>query len=432
MDFLAFPPVQSLQGSVRVPASKSATNRALLLAGFSETEVEIVHPLESEDTRSLLRCLAALGVAVRRTPDGLAVGGPLRGRGDEIVVLDAGDSGTAARFLAAAVAATPGHFLLTGSPRLRERPVGELVSALTSAGAAISFTETEGCLPLAIDGGRLRSGVVEVDASRSSQFVSALLLAGVAVEGGLEVRPKGAVASAPYVRTTLEILSAFGHTVSAGPVLAAARGSAGVASYAPPGDYSSGLSLLAAVGAAGGTVAVQGLAWPSQDADAQALPALESLGVALRHVSGDILASASRGKCAGADILATDFPDAVPALAALAAFGEGESRFRKIGHLRYKESDRMAALARLLTLAGAAANADGDDLVVRGPARPAAFGAVLLPTFNDHRIAMAAAILSLRVPGLLIENPGCVAKSYPAFFQDLESLSRRPLPVSRQ
>jgi 3-phosphoshikimate 1-carboxyvinyltransferase len=123
--------------------------------------------------------------------------------------------------------------------------------------------------------------------------------------------------------------------------------------------------------------------------------------------------------------VATDFPDAVPALAALAAFGDGESRFQGIGHLRYKESDRIAALARLLTLAGAAAEAEADTLVVRGPVRPAAAGAVLLPTFDDHRIAMAAGILSLRVPGLLIENPGCVAKSYPAFFRDLESISKR-------
>jgi 3-phosphoshikimate 1-carboxyvinyltransferase len=425
MDYLAFPPVRSIEGTVRVPASKSSTNRALILAGFSESEVEVVRPLESADTRSLVRCLEAMGVSIRQTPEGLAIRGPLTGRGNELVVLDACDSGTAARFLAAAAAATPGRFFLTGSPRLRQRPIEELVTALVSAGAAISFTDAEGFLPLLIHGGRLRSGLVDVDASRSSQFVSALLLAGVAVEGGLEVRPMGPIASAPYVRTTLETLSAFGHRVSPGPVLRSARGAAGVARYTPSGDYSSGLALLAAAGAAGGTVMVQGLAWPSHDADAQALPALESLGLQLRRASGGILASSGAGKRAGADIVATDFPDAVPALAALAALGDGESRFRGIGHLRYKESDRVAALVRLLTLAGAAAEAEEDALVVRGPVRHAAIGAVRLPTFDDHRIAMAAAILSLRVPGLLIENPGCVAKSYPAFFRDLESISRR-------
>ena len=425
MDYLAFPPVRSVEGTVQVPASKSATNRALILAGLSETEVEVVRPLESADTRSLVRCLEAMEVSFRRTAEGLAVRGPLKGRGDEVVLLDAGDSGTAARFLAAAAAATPGRFLLTGSARLRERPMGELVTALRSAGAGISFTDAEGFLPLAIEGGRLRAGLVAIDASRSSQFVSALLLAGVAVEGGLEIRPTGPIASAPYVRTTLETLAAFGHRVTAGPVLKSARGTAGIARYAPTGDYSSGLALLAAAGVAGGTVVVQGLAWPSHDADAQALPALERLGLELRRVSGGIVASAGSRRGAGIGIVAADFPDAVPALAALAAFGDGESRFSGIGHLRYKESDRIAALAELLTLAGAAAEAEADALVVRGPIREKAIGAVRLPTFDDHRIAMAAGILSLRVPGLLIENPGCVAKSYPAFFRDLESISRR-------
>lgn len=410
---------------MRVPASKSATNRALVLAGLSDTDVEIVRPLSSADTESLSRCLETLGVSIRPTADGLSVRGPLRGRGDEEVVLDVGDSGTAARFLAAVCAATPGRFLLTGSARLRSRPIGELVAALASAGAEISYAGAEGFAPLALSGGRLRAGLVEVDASRSSQFVSALLLAGVAVEGGLEVRPTGPVVSAPYVRTTLETLAAFGHRVSAGPVMRSARGAAVVPRYTPPGDYSSGLPLLAASGAAGGTVMVQGLAWPSHDADAQALPALESQGLALRRVPGGIAATCEKGKLAPVDLVATDFPDAVPTLAALAALAEGESRLRGIGHLRLKESDRIAALAALLCQAGARAEAEEDALLVEGPIRPAARGVVRLPTFDDHRIAMAAALLSLAVPGLLIENPDCVAKSYPAFFRDLESLARR-------
>ena len=425
MDYFAFPPARSVEGTVRVPASKSATNRALVLAGLSESVVEVVRPLESADTRSLVRCLEAMGVSILETSEGLAIRGPLKGRGEEIVTLDAGDSGTAARFLAAVAAATPGRFLLTGSARLRQRPMEELVTALVSLGAGISFTDAEGFLPLAIEGGRLRPGLVEVDASRSSQFVSALLLAGVAVEGGLEVRPRGPIASAPYVRTTLETLAAFGHRVTPGSVLRSARGATAIERYAPSGDYSSGLALLAAAGAAGGTVLVKGLAWPSHDADAQALPALESLGLSLRRVPGGIVAASNPGERPGADTLASDFPDAVPALAALAALGNGESRFRGIGNLRYKESDRIAALAALLTLAGAEAEAEADALVVRGPARRAATGAVKLSTFDDHRIAMAAAILSLRVPGLLIENPGCVAKSYPAFFRDLESIAKR-------
>ena len=422
MDYLALPPARAVEGVVSVPASKSATSRALVLAALSETEVEIVRPLESADIRSLRRCLEAMGASLRSTPDGLAVRGPLRGRGDEEIFLDAGDSGTAARFLAAVAAATPGRFRLTGSARLRERPMGELVTALAAAGTSVSSTGQEGFLPLSIRGGTLRSGLLEVDASRSSQFVSALLLAAVAVEGGLEVRPAGPIASAPYVRTTLETLAAFGHRVSPGPVLRCQRGVGAPARYAPPGDYSSGLPLLAAAGAAGGTVTVLGLDWPSHDADAQALPVLESLGLLLRRVSGGIAADGQPGRLTPVHAVATDFPDAVPALAALAALAAGESRLSGIGHLRLKESDRIEALAVLLTRAGARAEAGADELVVVGPLLKGPRGAERLPTFDDHRIAMAAALLSLAMPGFLIENPDCVAKSYPRFFRDLESV----------
>jgi 3-phosphoshikimate 1-carboxyvinyltransferase len=425
MSFLALPPARLVEGVVRVPASKSATNRALVLAALSETEVEIVRPLQSADTLSLRRCLEAMGASFRTTLDGLAVRGPLAAAGDREVVLDAGDSGTAARFLAAVAAATPGRYLLTGSPRLRERPVGELVTALVSAGAGISYPGAQGFLPLSIRGATLRSCRVDVDASRSSQFVSALLLAGVAVDGGLEVRPTGPIASAPYVRTTLETLAAFGHRVLPGPVLSSRRGAGAPARYAPPGDYSSGLPLLAAAGAAGGSVTVLGLAWPSHDADAQALPVLENMGLALRRVSGGIAAAGGREKLAPAIALATDFPDAVPALAALAALAPGESRIRGIGHLRLKESDRIASLVALLNQVGARAEAGADELVVAGPVPGSPRGVVRLATFDDHRIAMAAALLCLAVPGLLIENPDCVGKSYPDFFRDLESLVRR-------
>ena len=175
-DFLALPPVRSLSGVVRVPASKSATNRALLLAALSGTPVEIATPLASDDTAALRRCLEAMGASIVATANGLRVCGPLRGAGDRTIDLDAADSGTAARFLAAAAAATPGRFVLRGSPRLCERPMGELVDALRGAGARIAYRGREGCLPLDIEGGTLASGEVVVDAQRSSQFLSALLL----------------------------------------------------------------------------------------------------------------------------------------------------------------------------------------------------------------------------------------------------------------
>jgi 3-phosphoshikimate 1-carboxyvinyltransferase len=423
-DWLALPPVRSLQGELRVPSSKSASNRALLLAALTDAPVEIHRLLESDDTRALARCLAAMGAAIVPTESGFRVSGPLRGRGGEAVVLDAGDSGTAARFLAAAAAATPGRFRLGGSARLAERPIGELVDALRSAGARIAYAGREGCLPLAIEGGALRSGEVAVDATRSSQFVSALLLAAIVVDGGLRVRPTGPIVSEPYVATTLEVLRDFGHEAVGGATLAARRGTRVTGSYETPGDYSSAVPLAAAVGAAGGEVTLCGLRWPSADADAAALPVLRAMGVGVEASAERVVVTSSGAEPRAVSTDASAFPDAVPALAALAMLSPEESAFSRIGHLRLKESDRIAALEAVAAAVGAKARGADDALfVASGPGAAAPVARV--PTFRDHRIAMASAILALRRPGVLIEDPGCVAKSYPAFFRDLERLAVR-------
>ena len=424
-DFLAFPPARLLRGTLRVPPSKSATNRALLLAALTEVPVEIARPLESDDTAALRRCLEAMGAAIVPTREGLRVSGPLRGSPDREIVLDAADSGTAARFLTAAAAAVPGRFVLGGSARLCERPIGELVDALRCAGARIEYRGRDGCLPLAIEGGTLRSGEIGVDAARSSQFLSALLLAAVTVDGGLRVRPAGRIASGPYVATTLEVLRDFGHSVETGADFVVRRGARLAARYETPGDYSSAVPLVAAVGAAGGEVTLEGLRWPSADADAGALPVLEKMGIRIASGPGRLTASARRGDLRAVSVEAADFPDSVPSLAVLAALAQGQSVFSGVGHLRLKESDRLAALAALVAAVGAKAEADEDALVITGPATGGAGAVIRLSTFRDHRIAMAAGLLSLRLPNLLIEDPGCVAKSYPGFFRDLEALAVR-------
>jgi 3-phosphoshikimate 1-carboxyvinyltransferase len=424
-DYLAVPRASAIAGALTVPPSKSATNRALLAAALTGDSVEIVRPLESEDTAALCACLVALGVSIVPIPEGVRVSGPLRADPLAETVLDAGASGTAARFLAAAAAAaTPGPVLLTGSARLCERPIGELVTALRSAGARIAYRGQEGFLPILVEGG-LRSGEVVVDASRSSQFVSALLLAGIAVDGGLSVRAAGPIASRPYISTTIETLRDLGHEVVEGESLfRVKRGPRPAARCEIPGDYSSAVALLAALAAAGGELALHGLRWPSSDADAGALPVLEAIGVKIAASAGAVTASASPGGLRAIAVRATEFPDAVPVLAALAALAPGRTTFSGIAHLRWKESDRIAALSALLSAAGATADADADGLTVNGPPRPPA-SLVRLPTFDDHRLVMAAAVLSLRVPNVLIEGPGAVAKSYPAFFRDLESVVRR-------
>ncbi len=422
--YLALPSAREVRGTVAAPPSKSATNRALVLAALSEKPVELVPPLDSEDTRALERCLAAMGAVFEPTDSGLSVHGPLGRSGKEEVILDAAASGTAARFLVGVAAAVPGRWLVTGSPRLLERPIEELVAALRSAGAELEHVGRRGFLPLSIRGGTLSGGTVSVDASRSSQFFSALLLTGVAVKGGFAVRPVGTVASAPYIETTVQALEDFGHAVRRGRdgAIEVARGRVAPRRYELPGDWSSAVPFFAAAGIVGGEVSVTGLRWPSPDADALALDVLEGMGISVESGRASIRARGGPRSLAPVSIDAGGFPDAVPALAAVAAFAPGESVFRGIGHLRFKESDRIAALAALLEAAGVSAAAEKHELAVVGPPASSRKGLVRLPTFDDHRIAMAAALLSLGLAGTLVESPDCVAKSYPAFFRDLETI----------
>jgi len=254
MDYLIIPPVREVRGTISAPPSKSATNRALILAALSPRSIELVGPLDSDDTRVLARCLAAMGASIEATTDGMKVHGPLAGLSDREVTLDAGDSGTAARFLIALCAVTPGRFLLTGSARLRERPMGPLVTALTEIGAHIEFQGETGFLPIEISGQELIRDRVNVDASSSSQFISALLLAATALPGGLAVEATGPVASTPYVQTTIETLRAFGHTVETGAELRVRPAQEWKERYQVPGDYSSAVPMLAASGVAGGEV----------------------------------------------------------------------------------------------------------------------------------------------------------------------------------
>jgi 3-phosphoshikimate 1-carboxyvinyltransferase len=431
---LAFPPARRLQGAVRVPSSKSATNRALVLAALSETPVTLARPLDSDDTHALRRCLVAMGARIDDVSGGLSVSGPLGlggGASAGPVLLDACDSGTAARFLTALACATPGEFRLTGSPRLQERPFGELVAALRDLGAEIEEEGEPGCLPLRVRGRTFSGGRVTVDASRSSQFLSALLLLGAAAGGGsLEVSAAAAIVSRPYADLTLDSLRAFGHSVEGdgdGP-WRIRRGSRAPSRYDTPGDFSSAIPLLAALGVCGGEIRLAGVALSSREADARAIPVLREMGMEMEEpeAGGGVVARSERGALRAVTAAASEFPDAIPALAALAAFAPGESRFDGIGHLRWKESDRLAALADILTRAGAQAIAKDESLLVRGPLEsPDSNGLARLPTFRDHRIAMAAAVLSLGRRRVLIDDPDCVAKSYPRFFSDLDSLCLR-------
>lgn len=408
-----------LEGTLRVPGSKSVTNRALVAAALARGRSEIVGPLDSDDTRVLAAALVRLGATVGLGRDVWEVTGPLSGSGKEELVLDVGPAGTPARFLLALLPALPGRFVLDGSARMRERPMGSLVEALRARGARIEALGVEGYLPFRIEGGTLKGGEISIRADVSSQFVSALLLASPVVAGGLSVRTEGRPVSGAYVELTRRVLAAF-----------APEGSYRPARFVVPGDDSAACFPIAGAVVSGGRVRLEGLDPESPQPDAVFRRwAVEAGGGLEWEGKGEdavlVVEGATTGNVEAVDADVDSAPDAALPLAALLAFARGTSRLRGVARLREKESDRLSAALDLLERSGASARAEGPadapSLVIEGSGgrpRRTAFAAS-----DDHRVAMAAAVLALTLPaGCVLDTPGVVSKSYPRFWDDWTAL----------
>ena len=337
-------PAGRAAGVLRVPGSKSFTNRALVAAALVDGESRLAGPLDADDTRTMAAALARLGARVETGAEWV-VTGPLRPQGRDEVVIDVGPAGTPARFLLALLAALPGRYLLDGSRRMRERPMGPLVEALRQAGAVITPVERDGFLPLRIEGRTLRGGAVRIRGDVSSQFLSALLLASPLVPGGLELDVDGLLASAAYLDMTRRTISAF---------------AGGPARFAVPGDDSAACFPIAGAVASGGRVELEGLYGELEQPDAVFRRWAEGAGARVTF-AGEGERARLVVDATGLDRvrpLRTDVdaaPDAALPLAAMLAFASGTSRLTGVARLREKESDRLAAAAELLTAAGRSA-----------------------------------------------------------------------------
>ena len=405
-----------LNATVRVPGSKSITNRALLLAALADSPTTLRRPLRSRDTVLMVDALRALGVDV--TDDGdawLVTPGALRGPAR----VDVGLAGTVMRFVLPVAALAHGDVHFDGDARARERPLRPLLEALRAVGADID-DGGRGALPVTVHGaGRLRGGEVVIDASGSSQLLAALLLAAPRYDEGVLVRHQGErLPSAPFIDLTVAMLRDRGAEVSvddSGWRVAPGRLTGGGIDIEP--DLSSAAPFLAAAVVAGGSVRVAG--WPKKSLQAGAsTPAvLESMG-AHCHRDGDALVVTGTGRIDGVDVDLADNPELVCVLAAVAACARTPSRFRGIGHMRGHETDRLAALARELTALGADVVEHVDALEFA----PAELHGGVFHTYDDHRLAMTAAVLGLVVPGVLVENVATTAKTYPDFARDWQAM----------
>lgn len=417
------------RGTATVPGSKSITNRALVLAALhADRERELVGALHSEDTEVMVESLRRLGFRVEANwdadPPCVRV---LPRDSDRVIPARAADlycanSGTTMRFLTAMVALGQGRYRLDGSRRMRERPIDDLLDGLQQLGVKATSERGNGCPPVVVESNGLRGGDVHIKADISSQFLSALLLAAPSASGDTRFTVRGAFVSMPYVTMTLGVaVRDWGLDLSVtdprGPtytIPGRQRATMG-GSYSIEPDASAASYFFAAAAITGGAVQVRGLSFQSLQGDVAFVNTLRWMGCPV--VEGDgisILAGPLRG-------LHTDMnaiSDTVMTLAAVACFAKGPTTITNVAHIRHKESDRIAALATELRRLGAEVEERLDGLTIT----PRPLHGAAVETYDDHRMAMSLALIGLRVPGVVIKNPACVAKTYPWFFEDLEKL----------
>jgi len=425
MNTLTLKPISKIDGQINLPGSKSLSNRALLLAALAEGTTKITNLLESDDTRHMLNALKQLGIHYTLSEDKTVctvVGnaGPIHCTDHRALFL--GNAGTAMRPLCAALCLGTGSYLLTGEPRMKERPIGHLVDALREAGAKISYQENEGYPPLLIEAGGLRGGDVKIDGAISSQFLTALLLASPMAEEDMTITIIGELVSKPYIDITLHIMKAFGvdvlnndyktFSIKAGQTYKA------VETFMVEGDASSASYFLAAAAIKGGSVKVTGIGKNSVQGDVQFVDVLEKMGAVVEW--GDDFVSVSRGELHAIDMDFNHIPDAAMTIATTALFVEGTTTLRNIYNWRVKETDRLYAMATELRKVGAEVEEGEDYLKITAPKT---LKHAAIDTYDDHRMAMCFSLLALDPVSVTINEPECTAKTFPTYFDVLESIS---------
>ncbi len=409
--------------AIRVPGSKSITNRALVLAALNaERECILTGALWSEDTEVMVEGLDRLGFAVGEdwVHSLLQVKRPSTDRliPAEDADLFVANSGTTMRFLTALTSLGHGHYRLDGSERMRQRPIGDLLVALQQLGVIAVSEELNGCPPVVVEANGLHGGTVRIRGDVSSQFLSGLMLAAPCALGNITIEVDGPLVSQPYVTMTLEMMKQWRLRVLGElPKLVIPGGQRPRRSvYVIEPDASAAGYFAAAAAITGGTISLVGITARSLQGDVRLLDLLETMGCRVERSTDR--SSVSGGPLRGIDADMNDISDMVMTQAVVACFADGPTTIRNVAHIRHKETDRLSALAIELRRLGAGVDESADGIrIVPGPLH----GAVC-ETYNDHRMAMSLALAGLRVPGVVIKNPGCVAKTYPRFFEDLGRL----------
>ena len=409
---------------VRVPGSKSLTNRALLIAALAEGRSTLDGALFSDDTDAMASAWRRLGLTIVEEPaaerfvvDGCAGHWPVKD-----AELDVRGAGTAMRFMTAALCTGHGRFRLDGSARMRQRPIQDLLDALSQLGARVRSEHDNGCPPVLIEAAGLPGGTTTVAGDKSSQFLSALLLAAPCAQGDVTVAIRGRLIARPYVEMTLGVMSDFGVVCERlGDdrfVIRSGQRYRGRACHIEP-DASAAHYFWAAAALTGGRVRIEGLGPGSRQGDVRFADVLAAMGATVRR-GKDFTEVTGPAQLAGIDVDMNDISDTALTLAAIAPFARDPVRIRNVGHIRLQESDRLRAAVTELRRLGVAVTEHEDGLEIE----PSAVQPATVETYDDHRVAMSFALVGLRSPGVRIADPGCVGKTFPDYFARLESLRR--------
>jgi 3-phosphoshikimate 1-carboxyvinyltransferase len=413
-----------IDAMVRLPGSKSYTNRALIVAALATGRSRIEGALESDDTRYMLAALRDLGIRAERENGGADI--LVEGTSGRIVAtsgdLYIGNAGTAARFLVALVALGAGTYRIDGVPRMRERPIGPLLDALRQLGVDARSERGNDCPPVRIASSGMAGGTVSIEGGISSQFISALMLVGPCTPSGIKLNIEGNLVSKPYVDLTTSIMESFGVVVendSYRRITVLGGQSYRGRTYQVEPDASSASYFLAAAAVTGGRVRVEALGRRSAQGDLGLVGILEQMGCTV-HWGDDYVELTGPTALTGIDIDMAGMSDVAQTLAAIAPFATGDVHIRGVGHIRTKETDRVAAVTSELRRLGATVEErpDGWDI------SPSALHGGVVETYDDHRMAMSFAVAGLKVPGIKIANPTCVAKTFPDFFERLDAATQ--------
>ncbi len=424
MESLTLQPIARVDGAINLPGSKSVSNRALLLAALACGKTVLTNLLDSDDVRHMLNALSALGInytlsADRTRCDITGNGGALRAPG--ALELFLGNAGTAMRPLAAALCLGQNEIVLTGEPRMKERPIGHLVDSLRQGGANIDYLEQENYPPLRLRGGFI-GGDIEVDGSVSSQFLTALLMTAPLAPEDTTIRVKGELVSKPYIDITLNLMKSFGVEIANHHyqqfVVKGGQQYHSPGRYLVEGDASSASYFLAAGAIKGGTVKVTGIGRKSMQGDIRFADVLEKMGATI--IWGDDFIACTRGELHAIDMDMNHIPDAAMTIATTALFAKGTTTLRNIYNWRVKETDRLFAMATELRKVGAEVE-EGHDYIRITP--PAKLQHADIGTYNDHRMAMCFSLVALSDTPVTILDPKCTAKTFPDYFEQLARMS---------